>query len=623
VVRVCPSHRRRRIGVICMKFGKNIEAQQESNPQLRYVSYKSLKKRIKDVVETIAMGDLAEALTANAFMEEELAKEIVQVNGCFARRQKQLLRRTSDLSEKVTRRCECAAEDGATGAPPECACRPDTFRCLVGILGEVDQLRKYAVWNAVAVVKILKKRRKLTGYGLKDAAAERAGWLSRQSFFSDSKFAELHAAVESVSHHVISNLAPVDGRAQEPKNACREGQECPICLDPISDMIELSCGHHFCWKCFVLGPIACQPGEYRITRCPLCRTETSPATLPSADVQQGVAIPTSQGVLTRFLHTYFCPPNGGDVACAVPGGGTVQEARREGEESEREMRDVVCELVRALLADPALQKSPELDDASPRPCIEPCCAAAAGGELRSGDFFQTLPKTSKPALSEGAAHKLQWLQVASSSDPLAVEGEAYCSLCSEPLLMDAVVTTPCKHQFHRVCVGRIDMPKCPLCKEALPFSWFLPPDHPCHDEGYQVIPAGMYRPQFLGGPSQGTLHGYPLHKPPPRELHGPTGLTMRSYLHRLVPMCTPDDGNVTPRCKSSQSSPVPPSSPETRAPQTPERAVVSSPDTRWAAESSSEDEGSGNENGGLGAQVYAWAYSACGKIPLLTPPQPR
>ena len=47
----------------------------------------------------------------------------------------------------------------------------------------------------------LKKRRKHKNFGIKDICAELAGWLSRETFFSGSDVAEVHAAVESLVPH--------------------------------------------------------------------------------------------------------------------------------------------------------------------------------------------------------------------------------------------------------------------------------------------------------------------------------------------------------------------------------------------------------------------------------------
>ncbi|CAE7295431.1 TRY3, partial [Symbiodinium pilosum] len=283
---------------------------------------------IKDVVACLQTSELAEALTANTAFEEELAAEIGLVNQCFSRNQHDLLNRTAQLSEELHTQQGPGSDDGGSIASK----RSDALRHLVDILQEVDQLRKYAVWNAVAVVKILKKRRKQTSFGIEDTAAERAGWLSRQTFFSGSDFAELHASIESLGHMlVLSELVPEGaehaGAFRSQSN--QEPQQCPICLDTITDMVELSCKHRFCWKCFVLGPIAFQPGEYRITQCPICRRETCqtgeadgagesmacrqipnvvrghPRKVGAEPLMSGPPQPTQEGFLTRFLHTYF------------------------------------------------------------------------------------------------------------------------------------------------------------------------------------------------------------------------------------------------------------------------------------------------------------------------------
>jgi len=612
-----------------MKFGKSIGSQQDENLNLHYVDYKLLKKKIKDVVVQLEAHELNKALRANSEFDAELEAEIERVNSCFAVRQRQLLERTGSLSEDLQATSEASASSSSCphASGPEVAQRPEAFKRLVAILGDVDQLRKYAVWNAVAVVKILKKRRKQTHFGLEDTAAERAAWLSRQTFFSGSDFAELHAAVESLGHMlVLSELMPLDSGAKRPQLQLeQEPQQCPICLDAISDMVELSCNHRFCWKCFVLGPIAFQPGEYRITQCPICRTETT--TAPSAvgdgdasggmgvGMGMGMGMPSSEGLLTRFLHTYFPKEGLGQADLEDP---TEPVARQEGEQSEHEMRDVVGMLVKALLADSTLQRPAKGGSGSEGEHEEPGRGESSGSAVPS-DFFQTLPKKAQPeGQTLGAAQKLQWLHMASTGDSFALDGTMYCSLCSEPLLMEVVVTTPCKHHFHRVCINRLEEPKCPLCNFELPFDWFIPKDHPCAEKGFRVVKMKDYRPLFPGGPSRGS-YGYPLHAPPPVSLCGPGGLRMKSYLHRIVPMGGSEEDPETPRSLTA----CPPSSPGDLR-QTPgSRLSEDRAENSSGSESSSEDSASEDGDrvhGGSPSKRgrrQAWAYSSIGRIRML------
>lgn len=580
-----------------MKFGKSIGTEQDGNLGLHYVDYKLLKKRIKDVVVQLQARELAQALDANKGFEEELVCEIQKVNACFGQRQQELLVKTADLSEVLqSLHKECPGAD-----------RPDALRRLVDILGEVDQLRKYAVWNAVAVVKILKKRRKQTNFGLEDTAAERAGWLSRQTFFSGSDFAELHAAIESLGHMlVMSELTPAgvaaagSGAAGEEGGSSssahrlqdREMQQCPICLDTISDMVELDCNHRFCWKCFVLGPIAFQPGEYRITQCPICRRDTSKEDQdPSERAPQScdVAVPSSEGVLTRFLHTYF-PQEPHRPPSPSQGGGD--------DDDDGDIRDVVGELVKAIIVDaPWGQRSSNSLGSS-------SSAAGSSSDFQPvRDFFHTLPPCKPQDKQIEAAQKLQWLQLASTGDPLALDGDMYCSLCSEPLLMEAVVTTPCKHHFHRVCVGRLEFPQCPLCTQELPFRWFVPREHPCAEHGFRVVAMHDYTPVFPGGPCK-QHGGYPLHQPPPMVLHGPQKLTMKSYLHKVL---------VPPTARHEPPTPA-------AGCQVQEEEEDGSSSS--SSESGTEDsQGRRASNSRYKARDFAW--SAVGRMPMCDPSQFR
>lgn len=591
-----------------MKFGKNIGGQQGENSDLHYIEYKLLKKRIKDVVTCQLSNDFAEALSANTEFEQELSSAIIEVNRCFESRQQDLLTKIACLSEQLQMRSRSgisgslqwppsvqpseatsSSADPATGTALQW---PEAFGQLCEMLKEVDRLRKYAVWNAVGVVKILKKRRKQTNFGLEDVCSERAGWLSRQSFFSGCEFAELHAAVESLGHAlVLSELAPcsrgcASSKLQQEQH--ERPQQCPICLDMISDMVELECQHRFCWKCFVLGPIAFQPGEYRITQCPICRRETSQLSsepgitgslgAPFNVGSESIGVTGSEGMLTRFLHTYY--PQGAQTLI------DTETASRDDASSAVEL-DVVGDLVKVVLADQTLQKS------SSKPA-----ASAAGAP----------PSQEKQQMH--AAQKLQWLQLASENDPFAIGNTMHCYLCSEPLLMEAVVSTPCKHHFHRVCVSRLEMPQCPLCSTKLPFSWFLPDDHPLVERGFKVVPVHQYKPLFPGGPHRGC-GGFPLHQPPPRELHGPDGLSMMSYLHRIPPMGLVDDD------LDSGSTASPPPSPQRGGPDV--ELDASSASESSSEESNSEDDGEDvvqKQTTSRRSRSNKWAYSAVGRMKL-------
>lgn len=650
-----------------MKFGKNIGAQQDENGELHYVCYKGLKKKIKIVCEHLETRDLAEALSANTSFEEELSSEIKQVNDCFENLHGELLYRIGDLSEQLQQARPSTASSCAAGPmlfmpTGSSSCEvgreefaPHFMKQLVVLLGEVDKLRRYAVWNAAAVVKILKKRRKQTNFGLLDDGVERVGWLSRQSFFSGSDFAELHVALESLGSAILVSQIQGSGMSdsgQIPVPSQQAVGHCPICLDPLVDTVELECKHRFCWKCFVLGPIASQPGQYRITSCPVCRRQTSLESSGTGqdDTREDSAMVGTRSALSRFLRTYFKDEwdqidKDGAKASRMPD----DQLSLDDDEDGFNLKNVIGDLMKVVQTDSGWSQPRKARDGAIENSSGPGGAAAAtdsaaaglpGGDPSSAssdlgkdsksvprDFLQTLPTPQpKDEQQMRAAQKMQWLQIASVGDPLAFCGEMNCLLCSEPLHTEEFLTTPCKHHFHRVCIQRLDMPSCPLCGTNLPFSWFLPAGHPLAEEGFNVIEEQKYRPICPGGPSRGS-GGYPLHRPPPIHLHGKDGMQMRSYLHRIPPMGEDAEEIESPRKAPLVLTPNP--TPKRASHFDGEeyeelqsagsRAVLSSGS---ASGSSSEDSGTEDEDSGLVAEEdrhpIQWAYHTAGKMRLLS-----
>ena len=84
----------------------------------------------------------------------------------------------------------------------------------------------------------MKKRRKQTNFGVEDISADRADSPARQTFFTDSHFAGLHAAVESLGQ----GLWQSDLVTQSAHAVALASQEVPerfsICHRPTSDTVE-------------------------------------------------------------------------------------------------------------------------------------------------------------------------------------------------------------------------------------------------------------------------------------------------------------------------------------------------------------------------------------------------
>ena len=428
-----------------MKFGKNISVQQAKYPELRYIDYKGLKKRIK-------RGDQFEA---------SLDEEIEFVNISFSAR-------VLDIQASL----DLHAEDGTSSSVS------DSLKVVMRIAERVETLRRFAVWNAVAVVKILKKQSKNSASSHHMSST----WLSKQLFFSGSDFAQLQATLESVAAQLCrSRLVELSGKLGPELQVDSQNvggffscpllfpeERCPICLELCIDAVELSsCGHKFCWKCVVLGPIAYAPGEYRLSRCSVCRNE-----LPLDPTRNFKTVCSSQ---LEFLSRIAAPE----------------------EEEECESVSSVETLV-------------------------------GWGGLEN--VLRCRPKIGN-VQSEKERQAIDTLDYSSGNHPSTF----FCSLCCEPLLLEAVSTTPCKHHFHRVCLEKNALPICPLCGDDIPLELAVPRFH--HSQlsllGTDWQPASAScacEAMFPDGPCK-FCNKYSLGKLPPVKLYGRVEMT--SYLQYL------------------------------------------------------------------------------------------
>jgi len=387
-----------------MKFGKNLTQQQSKHPELRFLDYKELKKILK--LEEQIFG--SNRIAADQHFRDSLDREIGIVNACFSRRVCEI----RDLLDQQI----FFASSGVT----------DHLRQVMRIADQVEVLRRFAVWNAVGVVKILKKRAKLaialSGSAPADFSSE--SWLSKQLFYSGSDFAELQAILDDMAGNLSrTRMAELSGKLapqlailplSSTENSASE--RCPICLEKCIDAVELtSCGHRFCWKCVVLGPIAFAPGDYRLSRCSVCRNEQ-----PLDPTKNFKSVVSNELIL-------------------------------------------LSQLVSGI---PEQQQSPVVYD------------------MGLEDLYGSSSGARRPASSSSSLGAPKG-DVDESHNPASF----FCSLCCEPLLLEAITTTPCKHHFHRVCLQKHAERTCPLCDCELPLEIVVP--------RYTWTPPMMY-PMYRG-----------------------------------------------------------------------------------------------------------------------------
>ena len=444
-----------------MKFGKNIAIQQAKFSFLRYIDYKGLKKGIRKDGDLLVFG-------------KALDDEIESVNACFS----------TNVAEIQAALGSVVSEMNSGSSHTQVS---SSLKKVMRIAEQVETLRRFAVWNAVAVVKILKKQTKAVG-GLGSVGSSE--WLSKQMFFSGSDFAELQATLESVASTVCrERLVELSGKLSPELQVDDQivggffsNERCPICLEKCIDAVELSlCGHRFCWKCVVLGPIAYAPGEYRLSRCSVCRNE----------------LPLDP---TRNFKT-------------------------------------VCSNQLELLVELAEKVDEEVVAVS-------VCSDKTDSDS-GGNWYRGLEEVFG---STGFARRSQTIDVNSEKNRQTIDTLDYssgnhpstffCSLCCEPLLLEAVSTTPCKHHFHRVCLEKNATPICPLCDLEIPKELAVPRYLHTHLEqlGNRWKASSTCTaciPAFPDGPCT-QCKQYTLNRLPPLMLFGPNGLEMHSFLHEHV-----------------------------------------------------------------------------------------
>ena len=122
---------------------------------------------------------------------------------------------------------------------------------------------------------------------------------SRDSANDNDKDAEengLECVPVGSSHKpTLSNVSSDDLGSSSAGKIQRFDEEatCPICMETLIDTVELGCSHRFCWRCFVLGPIQRANANYQLTKCPVCRVE-------STAKQYRI-----QTLISRFLSKYM------------------------------------------------------------------------------------------------------------------------------------------------------------------------------------------------------------------------------------------------------------------------------------------------------------------------------
>uniref|UniRef100_A0A0G4HVQ2 SPX domain-containing protein n=1 Tax=Chromera velia CCMP2878 TaxID=1169474 RepID=A0A0G4HVQ2_9ALVE len=122
----------------------------------------------------------------------------------------------------------------------------------------LDRLRSFVVWNSLAVMKIIKKWRKMTKrHGEVSGTVTPTAFLSQRSFWSSKDVQELICLMDAIADEAASQLTG------QPRS--RERFECGRCWGPLRDPVPLLCTHQICSSCLAAAQEEQKQKEMQLT----------------------------------------------------------------------------------------------------------------------------------------------------------------------------------------------------------------------------------------------------------------------------------------------------------------------------------------------------------------------
>lgn len=309
-----------------MKFGKSIRSEARNNRGLSFINFKYLKRIVKRCGAAVRAGAWDAAREEDRQFWLVLESELRKVGESYWKELQQISNLQASITQKLpfldiqpdpetyTRmgfeqlQAHLQSLGGLDEVPSSRNCSASSVKTSAALcefcvnLGKISarckRLRRCVLWNAVAVVKILKKRQKLTSLAVNREAfpfsliqwecqSETAVQvLSRQGWYCCDQLPKIVSIVETTTGELMQRLTLT------PPN--RDQYQCPICLEVVVDPVCLrTCGHRFCWACLCMA--YCEKAEGTLERCPCCRA-AFPLDPEAFEVD---------GILSRFLRDFF------------------------------------------------------------------------------------------------------------------------------------------------------------------------------------------------------------------------------------------------------------------------------------------------------------------------------
>uniref|UniRef100_A0A7S3D1F4 SPX domain-containing protein n=1 Tax=Palpitomonas bilix TaxID=652834 RepID=A0A7S3D1F4_9EUKA len=324
-----------------MKFGARLEHDRHAPWAHHYIDYSRLKKLIKVLEDerrehSKSRGGEVEGKDTSVLLNfsnefalkqqeaflEVLVEEVSKCNDFFLSKERYLKEQTQTFTALLLGDSSGSGKggnsgsgggnaSGGVGGDETPSLSQAKMKQFIRVCEEVDTLRKFVVFNYLAVMKILKKFDRWLPRSPDEAEScgaiqiEFLPRLLQEPFYRSAGLAATFTDLQVMAELLFSTSGQPISHIPESLVPTTDAFVCAICKEVLRSPVVLSCAHRFCWPC--LAQVHNQhAGRSVMVLSPPASSPPSPR--GGADKKEGKATPTSDQTLTESkTPSHPCP----------------------------------------------------------------------------------------------------------------------------------------------------------------------------------------------------------------------------------------------------------------------------------------------------------------------------